>query len=334
MRALPTSLLVLLAGCAGQARPFVAALPEAPLLAEPGVHPFVLQVGGAEANGLLGVPASGQSATLVVLAKGLGMDAGSWQPLMEELSARGALSVAMEYRGAPGSWKVRAAVEDTLAAALAVRQAHPEVQRVILYGMSMGGEVSGLVLARAPPGTFTHWLVGAGVMDLRSEWEEAVTFQPLIEAEAGGAPWQAPGAYAGLSPIDQVDAIAAHGLKRAYLVHGAVDTVVPVEQAERMAQALAKAGVPVSYTVVASEPGAWACTPLVVACTPSPLPAGPANHEAGLSKVPLDILRGLVKGGADDGPATQRSVVEGWTGVRVALDVPTSQTLPASSPPA
>lgn len=336
MRALPASVLVLvlLAGCAGQAWPFTVGAPEAPAL-NPGVHPFTLQVEGEAANGLIGVPADSEATTLVVLAKGFGVPGEAWRPLMQELADRGAASVAMEYRGAPDAWKVRAAVEDTLAATLALRQAHP-FQRVILYGVSMGGEVSGLALARAPPGTYTHWLAGAGVMDLRSEWQEVLSFQSRIEAEAGGTPWQVPAAYAELSPLDQVRSIAAHGLTRAYLVHGAADMVVPVEHAERMAQALAQEGVPVSYTLVASEPGAWVCTPVVVACAPAPLPGGlgPAGHEAGISEVPLDILRGLVAGEPDPGVPYQRTVVEAWSGAYVALDVPTSQSPPAPTLPA
>lgn len=323
MRASLACLLLALAGCVGQASPLsigaaVGPLPSAPFH-EPGIHPLTLDVGGGAATGLVGVPASGTSATLVVLAKGLGMQAGAWQGVMEDLAARGALSVAMEYRGADGAWKVQAAVDDTLAATLALQRAHPEVRRTILYGFSMGGEASGLLLARAPPGTFTHWLAGSGVMDLRSEWREVVGFRPLIEAEAGGPPGQASASYTALSPVEQAPGIAAQGLRRAYLVHGAADTVVPAEQASRMADALAAAGVPVSYVLVASEPGGWVCTPLVVACAVPPLPDAPAGHEAGLSGVALGILHRLVAGDPEPDAPVQRTVVEGATGSSATL---------------
>ncbi|HEX2066588.1 MAG TPA: prolyl oligopeptidase family serine peptidase, partial [Candidatus Thermoplasmatota archaeon] len=272
---------------------------------------------GQPAHGWVGVPPSGTGTVLVVLAKGLATDATAWRGLMEDLAEAGALSLAMEYRGAASAWKVRAAAADTLAATLAVQQAHPEVRRTILYGVSMGGEASGLLLARAPPGTFTHWLAGGGVMDLASEWDVAVSFRPLIEAEAGGTPAQVPHGYAALSPLAQAPAIAAHGLRRAYLVHGAADTVVPADQADRMAQALARAGVPVSHIVVVSEPGAWVCTPALVACVGTSAPVAPASHEAGASQVALALLRGLVAGRPEPDAPFQRTWVEGGSGVTV-----------------
>jgi dienelactone hydrolase len=316
-------LLLVLAGCMGQASPLPrenAALTIAsPAFHEPGIRPLTLAVDGVDATGLVGIPPGGTGSTLVVLAKGLGMRASDWRGLMEDLAGRGALSLAMEYRGAGGAWKVQAAVDDTLAATLALQQAHPEIRRTILYGFSMGGEASGLLLARAPPGTFTHWLAGSGVMDLQSEWRDAVSFRPLIEAEAGGTPQQAPGAYAALSPVGQAPGIAAQGLHRAYLVHGVGDTAVPVEQADRMADALAAAGVPVSFLLVASDPDAWACTPIVVVCVAPHLPEGPAGHEAGLSRVAVAILRGLVDGLPEPDMPVQRAIVEGGSGLTVEL---------------
>ncbi|HUR63897.1 MAG TPA: prolyl oligopeptidase family serine peptidase [Candidatus Thermoplasmatota archaeon] len=318
MRISLACLVVALAGCVGQASPIPAhAEAPDPALTTPGLHAITLAVGGDYTTGYVAVPAGGRATALVVLAKGLGVPAEAWRPFMEELATRGAASIAMEYRGAQDAWKVRAGAEDTLAAAHALRRAHPEATRVILYGVSMGGEASGLALAHAPRGTFTHWLAGSGVMDLRSEWQDAASFQPLIEAEAGATPLQAPAAYSALSPIDQVPAIAAQGLRRAYFVHGAGDTVVPAEQADRMVRALSAAGVPVSHTVILSEPNAWACTPAVIACAATAAPNGPAGHEAGISKVALDILRGLVEGKPDPDAAFQRTWVEGGSGASV-----------------
>jgi dienelactone hydrolase len=181
----------------------------------------------------------------------------------------------------------------------------------------MGGEASGLAVARAPPGTFTDWVAGSGVADLAAEWQAAVSFRPLIEAEAGGTPDQVPAAYAALSPLGQVPAIAAQHLHRAYLVHGAADTVVPAEQSTRLADALAQAGVPATHVLVASEPGAWACAPLLAACAPLPAPDAPASHEAGLSKVSLDLVRGLAAGQPEPRQPFQRILVEGATGASV-----------------
>ncbi|HUR62626.1 MAG TPA: alpha/beta fold hydrolase [Candidatus Thermoplasmatota archaeon] len=325
MRTLLACLLVAatpaLSGCLGDATPLLGTAlqrdPVSEALRTPGIHGLRMALDGGEALGLVGVPATGSSDTLVVLAKGLGSKVDDWRPLMEGLAARGALSVAMEYRGEPGTWKVEAGVEDTLAATQMMLQAHPELQRTILYGFSMGGEVAGLMAARAPPHTFTHLVVGAGVMDLSGEWRSTVSFQPLIEAAAGGRPDESPGAYAALSPLDHAAALAAQGLQRVYLVHGAADTVVPVDQAERMAQALEAEGVPVSLLVVATEPAAWVCTPLVIACAPTAVPVGAANHEAAVSATVLRVLQERVDGRPDPAAAFERTVVEGATGTSV-----------------
>ena len=70
-----------------------------------------------------------------------------------------------------------------------------------------------------------------------------------IQAETGGTPADVPQAYVDRSPVAQVQGIAAHGLKRAFLNHAAGDTVVTPTQAQEMTAALVEAGVPIStYT--------------------------------------------------------------------------------------
>jgi len=288
-------------------------------VATPGLHPVQLPVDGQTASGLVAIPASGTSSTLVVLAKGFGGDVDQWRPLMQDLASRGALVVAMQYRGPDGAWKVDTAVADTLAATQALQAAHPEVERTILFGYSMGGEVTGLAVARAPTGTYTDWIEGSGVMDLAAEWREVVTFQPAIEAAAGGRPDQVAARYDELSPLRQVQGIATQGLRRAYLVHGSADTVVPAEQSDRMADALAQAGVPVSSIQVITEPGAWACTPEVLACVATGAPDAPANHEAGAGPTALEVLRGLVSGAPQPTVPVEHRFVEGATGSTVSL---------------
>jgi dienelactone hydrolase len=324
VRPLLACLLVALAGCAGQAAPIPAQTGHAATLptdlgglGDPGFHAIKLGEGTGTAAGFAAIPANGQARSLVVLAKGLGGKAEQWRPLMEDLARQGTASIAMEYRGEAGAWKVEAAVQDTLAATAALKAAHPEAQRVVLVGYSMGGEVSGLVLARAPPGTFTHWVEGSGVMDLAAQWRETVTFQPLIEAEAGGRPDEVPDRYQALSPLGDVRGIAQQGLHRAYIVHGVADVIVPVEQGDRMADALKVAGVPLSYTVVATEPAAWACTPLVLVCAPTQAPDAPANHEAGISPLVLRLVRDLAAGAADPQAPYERHVVDAATGLSV-----------------
>ena len=65
----------------------------------------------------------------------------------------------------------------------------------------------------------------------------------------GGPPTAVPGNYVAASPVDQV----RPGDPPTFLVHGAIDPLVPVSQSEELAAALTKAGVPNRLVVI---PGA------------------------------------------------------------------------------
>jgi recombination protein RecR len=79
----------------------------------------------------------------------------------------------------------------------------------------MGGEVSGMAAAEAPPGTFDYWLDGAGVTDLAHFWLEVPGLRGVIEAETGGTPDEVPEAYTARSPAVRGADITAQGLARA-----------------------------------------------------------------------------------------------------------------------
>ena len=216
--------------------------------AESVVTDYVVAVDGEDATGRLALPA-GDPTVLVVICHGYGGTARGFDGRLASVANRGWAGVAMDYRGAQSAWKVGTGWRDTVAATLDLQARYPGIQRTIVWGISMGGEVSGLAVAYAPPGTYDYWVEDSGVENLAEEWATVPGFRPAIEAETGGTPADVPDAYRERSPLAQTAGIAAQGLRRAFVNHGAGDTVVTPTQAQEMAAALADAGVPVSaYT--------------------------------------------------------------------------------------
>ena len=254
----------------GQPEPSAATADGRPV---PGLYSLTLPVAGGLATGLLAIPPE-EPTTLVVVAHGWGTDARAHADDLEDLADAGALAVAMDFRGNRGAFKVQAGVEDTVAVTRSLQELNPGIDRTLLYGWSMGGEIALLAPLHAPPGTFDYLFIGAGVSDLESFWHEAPFARAAIANETGGPPTERPDEYARRSPVRHAEALADTGVARVFLVHGAADWPVPVEHSERMHQALAEAGLPVSFYVVTKD-RASVCIPWQ--CLKPPTPAG---HEA------------------------------------------------------
>lgn len=309
MRFAPVAALVLLAGCLGAATPpadptaAVALLPTAP-----GVHEIALMVEGEEATGVFGVPDAPGSRALVVFAHGLGGEHAYVRDVVSDFRDLGAFSIGMDFRGDVGAYKVKAGVEDTLAATFAVLAQHPEIDLTIAYGHSMGGEITGLAVAEAPAGTFDHWIDGAGVTDLAELWTKMPPFRDVIEAETGGEPSEVPDEYAARSPLLRVDDLRDKGLARAYIVHATADPIVTFDHAERMYDALADAGIPVSLYESRVSKGAPLC---LDGCEVVPL--GVAGHEIGLWFHVMQLVAHRVEGAGDLAEPAVRGTYDGRT---------------------
>jgi len=305
---------LLLSGCASAPVPLAGSDPH-----PAHVEPFSLLVGGQQATGWLGVPA-GTPTTLVVLGHPWLVRADVFKPDLQRLADAGVLAVAMEDRGDPADFKVKAGTEDTIAATLALKAAHPTVDRTLLYGWSMGGEIAFIAVADAPPGTFDYVFDGSGVSDLQAFWDSFVAARPAVERETGGPPTQVPDQYAARSPIDRVGDLQGKQVQRYFILHGAGDSPVPVEQAERLYKALSEAGLPVSYYVVTVDDQPLVCTPVVTVCVDSP-PVGPANHEAGGLRLMQPFLEHRIERLADPAAQALRGTYDGDSGAYDPSDV-------------
>jgi pimeloyl-ACP methyl ester carboxylesterase len=283
------------------------------------VDSYSLEVGGQEAFGLVGLPTQ-EPTTLVVLAHPWGGHVEGYRGDLQALAEQGVLGVAMDFRGDTGAYKVQAGVEDTVAATLALQREFPSVDRTLLYGWSMGGEIALLAVATAPPGTYDYVFDGAGVADLEAVWTSFLYVRPFIEAETGGPPDQVPHEYDIRSPITRIHDLLDKGVQRYFIVHGAADAPVPVEQVERFYDALVRAGLPVSYYVVTTNRDPWLCVPLVTVCAGS-TPTGVANHEAGGLRLMMPLMENRIDRLPDPKERAVRGTYDGDAGTYEPSDV-------------
>jgi dipeptidyl aminopeptidase/acylaminoacyl peptidase len=280
----------------------------------PGIHDFHLTVDGQDATGLLAVP-EGSPTTLVVVAHGWTTDAAFHRPDLAALAQAGALGVAMDYRGPRTAFKVATGVEDTVAATLRLQAVYPGIERTLLYGWSMGGEIALLAPLAAPAGTYDYVFSGAGVLDLASTWQDTAWLRADVERETGGTPAERPAEYAQRSPVARAGELPGLGVARVFLVHGVADDVVAIGQSQRMHDALEEAGVPVSsYAVTRDRAGA--CDP--VGCTQADAPAG---HLAGRMGVSWPFLLNRIDRAPDPSAPSLRGTYDAAAGDYAPSDI-------------
>ncbi|HEV8361649.1 MAG TPA: prolyl oligopeptidase family serine peptidase [Candidatus Thermoplasmatota archaeon] len=290
------------------------ALP-APSLAEPApsahpsvVEPFALTVDAQLATGWLAYPTDAAPTTLLVFAHGCCGSLGDGNFLAGYAATYGAAAVAMSYRG-NGHWNVWTGHRDTIAATEALQRRWP-IQRTVIWGVSMGGEVSGMAVA-ARPDLYDDWVDTFGVTDLFQEFA-ALGLYPGIAANPGNpanpvGSWilEETGGLPGVAPpeawvLRSPDLRAAEmvGLQRAYIAHGVGDLIVyPTESLATLA-ALQRQGIPASLCLTLTRPG-----PLVTHFVPglgvpsAPTPIGLSAHDGygfGCTGTWIDqLLRGL-----------------------------------------
>lgn len=264
---------------------------------------------------------------LVVFFHGIDHTAADWAEHHLERVAEESrvVTVAMDYPGdrgpddrqIPGAWPVQEGARVSIAAAQALQARCSTVRTTVAYGVSMGGNASGLALADAPVGLFDWWFAVEGAHNVIETYLEAsalalsgnataTTAQAGIEREMGGTLVEQPDAYRQRTNVLRADEIAASGIRGVFMVHGLADGLVPYDQSREMAASLRALGQPVELVTATTrgggEPGttidgyAWTAAGL----TPNPSPfAGHANENSTTHVVGaagFDRLRQLLAG--------------------------------------
>lgn len=319
---------------------------------------FTLTVEGEAANGFYALPDSTPTG-LVVFSHGYGHSSYSWQHHLRRVAAElDVITVAMDYRGitflptekAPGipdtrGWNVSAGAEDGIAAAQYFEEACDITGTIVNYGVSMGGNTSGLMAAAGATRStgaplFDYWIDIEGANVVAETYTGARILAPVntfarnaqtdIEAEMGGTFEARTATYLEWSNVTRVDDMKAAGLKGVVLVHGVDDGLVTHDQSVSMRAALNAGGIPTQmFTVALKSPESERETTLTGyiggAIDPtyrSPL-AGHASEMSTthiVSVVGFERLNALFAGQKPD--CTREHVVDGQLAVTVPAPAP------------
>ncbi|MHB8605683.1 MAG: alpha/beta hydrolase family protein, partial [Thermoplasmatota archaeon] len=109
---------------------------------------YSVVVDGEQALGYLAYPTDITPTTLLVFGHGCCGKPDQSGFVDAYASAYGAVVVAMDYRG-PGGWDVMKGAADLVAATRDLQARFP-ITHTVLWGISMGGETTGMAVAQAP----------------------------------------------------------------------------------------------------------------------------------------------------------------------------------------
>ncbi|HEX8207723.1 MAG TPA: alpha/beta fold hydrolase, partial [Solirubrobacteraceae bacterium] len=236
------------------------------------VRAITLTVGGQPATGLYALPAAPPRG-MVVFGHGAANTTDSWRKHLADVARReGVITVAMDYRGmeitgrneergtvTARGWPAKAGAEDLVAAAQHFDRECPGLPGIVLYGVSMGGNMTGLAMAAKAKRAdgrplFDYWFAVEGVHNLVESYQEARTVAPAIEfakttvedieKETGGPLESNSDAFAERTSFNRAQDIADSGVRGVVMVHAYEDGTVPYNQSQEMTQRLREAGVP------------------------------------------------------------------------------------------
>jgi hypothetical protein len=283
--------------------------------------------------------------TLVVFDHGYQKPATAyWDEHLRDAATHGVLAVAPDYTGIGGApdyrgWDVSAGATDSITDAKYFLATCPSIKEVVIMGISMGGNASGLAVAadaKRSDGSplFDYWFDVEGATDVTETYLEARAVAPSgntyadmayhdIEKEMGGSIDQAPDQYQKETVVSRVADIGASGLKGAVVVHGFDDGLVPYNQSREMANVLRANSIPTEFYSIGGRGKGESGTTLTgdVAGQADPGYESPfAGHGAEESKTQLvittafDRLWSFIKG--TKVTADQETVVSETPGAR------------------
>ena len=235
---------------------------------------LTLTVKGQKATGRYALP-SKKPTGLAVFGHGYGHTSASWAEHMKRAAKRGVIAVTMDYRGLKISpdtdkdglpesrgWNAMAGAEDLIAAAQWFENACSSIKKIVLMGVSMGGNMSGLALALSKDvkrsdgkPLFDYWIDVEGAVNVSETYHEARLVaqsgnayakkaQADIEAEMGGTFEEKPEAYRDRTVVARIQDIKASGVRGVVVIHGIDDGLVPYNQAREMATLLGGSEIP------------------------------------------------------------------------------------------
>jgi hypothetical protein len=240
----------------------------------------------AGVTGHYALPEAAEPTQLVVYAHGYRNTSDSWVCHLLDAAARGAVAVAVDYRGtgyaagptypaAPGDnrgWFMWNAADDLFDATRYFMDLYPSLDVVGLLGVSQGGNASGLAVAKDSVNggqLFDYWVDVEGAVNVSETYAEASLVEHAggttgayaggaredIENAIGATPSSDPSKFAlglaGLSVITHAREIAGSGLRGIAVVHGVDDGLVPYNQSREFVTAMRGVGMATSmYTVL------------------------------------------------------------------------------------
>jgi acetyl esterase/lipase len=245
------------------------------------VRRMSLQVGGQEALALVALPRR-KPHGIVVFDHGYGHTMESWR----EHAARtadtlGVIAIAPNYRGqtvppvgtkaSSRGWRVAEGAEDSIAYAQHFEALCKPKGTNVVYGVSMGGNTSGLVVAAKPKGPdgkplFDYWVAVEPAVNVTQTYLGASVLAPAntfaanakadIEEAFGGTIAAKPDVYRERTVVARTTDIAAAGLKGVYVVHGVADGLVTYNQSRELQALLRAQRVPLDmWTAVTRKAG-------------------------------------------------------------------------------
>jgi hypothetical protein len=171
-------------------------------------------------------------------------------------------------------WPAKAGSADLVAAAQHFDRMCPGLGGIVMYGVSMGANMTGLAVAAGSKRAdgrplFDYWIAIEGVHNVIESYQVARAFSPVtefaavtrddIEREMGGPFETRAATYAERTNVNRVADVAASGVRGVILVHAFENGTVHYNQSLEMTLRLRDAGVPTDLYSVggsgAGEPG-------------------------------------------------------------------------------
>ena len=254
-----------------------------------GAVKFELAVGDTTATGRYALPEA-DPIGIVAYFHGYGHTSSSWvEHLKRTARDLGVIAVAMDYRGttvvatnngieSSRGWRVQEGAEETNVAARALAASCPTAVTRTAFGVSMGGNASGLAVAAEPKTVdgaplYDWWVNVEGATDPIDTYLTARSLGPFnataknaaldIAQEAGGCEIEAcPDSYQAMAVINKSGNIRNSGLKGVVMVHGIDDGLVGPQHSVKMRSTLRVVGVPYDMYTIATRGSGEAGTTL------------------------------------------------------------------------